>query len=111
MSESEMQADAQYEQQNDDVNVGNKIDNDYASRTGQSQIPVQKDEASIEDPIDPNTADSDATLQSDEKDAIDEGNIINERTRGAQPAGKYQEPSDDVSVSLFIELVGLLVSS
>jgi len=38
-------------------------DNDYVSRTGQSTIPVQKDEASIEDPIDPATADSDATLR------------------------------------------------
>lgn len=37
-------------------------DNDYASRTGQSQIPVTKDESNVEDPIDPATADSDATL-------------------------------------------------
>ena len=38
------------------------VDNDYASRTGQSAIPVTKDDAAIEDPIDPETADSDATL-------------------------------------------------
>ena len=38
--------------------------NDYKSRTGQSQIPVVGDEANIEDPIDGNTADSDAQLGS-----------------------------------------------
>ena len=62
-----MSADDQYEAQNDvtgdDVPSGVKGDNDYASRTGQSHIPVQKDEASIEDPIDPATADSDEQLR------------------------------------------------
>ena len=75
-------ADDQYEQQNDvmggDVPAGNPTDNDYTSRSGnlrvsnlrdhanaiigQYQIPVQKDTAPVEDPIDPATADSDATL-------------------------------------------------
>ena len=39
------------------------MDNDYASRTGQSEIPVQNDDAPVEDPIDAATADSDATLR------------------------------------------------
>ena len=59
-------ADDQYEQQNDvvggDVPAGDAKDNDYASRTGQSQIPVQKDDAPVADPIDPATADSDRSL-------------------------------------------------
>ena len=59
-------ADDQYEAQNDitsgDAPAGDSVDNDYASRTGQSHIPVLKDEKEIEDPIDPATADSDATL-------------------------------------------------
>ena len=59
-------ADDQYEQQNDtttgDVPSGVKTDNDYASRTGQYQIPVQKDETPVTDPIDPATADSDEML-------------------------------------------------
>ena len=59
-------ADDQYEQQNDvtggDVPAGDSIDNDYKSRTGQSHIPVQSDDAPISDPIDPATADSDETL-------------------------------------------------
>lgn len=59
-------ADEQYEQQNDAVTdgvpAGDSKDNDYTSRTGQYQIPVQKDDAPVEDPINPATADSDETL-------------------------------------------------
>ena len=116
-------ADDQYEQQNDptsgDAPSGVKNDNDYASRTGQYQIPVQKDEMPVEDPINPDTADSDATLgefgllslpfwreycidgvlmpgtAQDDKDAIDQSNIIGGRTRGAGPSGGYAEPGDE----------------
>ena len=38
------------------------VDDEYKSRSGQYQIPVQKDSAPVEDPIDPATADSDETL-------------------------------------------------
>ena len=59
-------ADDAYEQQNDapvsGAPAGDSKDNDYVSRTGQYQIPVQKDEAPVHDPIDPATADSDQTL-------------------------------------------------
>ena len=59
-------ADDQYEQKNDAVGsgvpAGDSKDNSYTSRSGQYQIPVQKDEASVNDPIDPATADSDETL-------------------------------------------------
>ncbi|KAI9724330.1 MAG: hypothetical protein M1812_000398 [Candelaria pacifica] len=120
-------ADDQYEQTNDAVGAGvpagDSKDNDYASRTGQSHIPVQKDEKPVEDPIDPATADSDATLgqlnvslssiffhgytlssqsicidittAADDKDAIDSSNIIGGRTRGAGPRGGYSEPGDE----------------
>jgi hypothetical protein len=37
-------------------------DNDYKSRTGQSEIPVQSDDAPVESGIDPDTADSDQQL-------------------------------------------------
>ena len=60
-----MSADAQYEQTNDysEGPAGDAVDNDYTSRTGQKDyIPVQKDEAPVEDPIDPETADSDEQL-------------------------------------------------
>ncbi|KAL8738275.1 MAG: hypothetical protein Q9181_000910 [Wetmoreana brouardii] len=92
-------ADDQYEQQNDvtggGVPSGTKVDNDYASRTGQSQIPVQKDEAPIEDPIDPATADSDQALAQDDAEAIDQSNTVGSRTRKAKPAGSYTEPGDE----------------
>ncbi len=59
-------ADDQYEQKNDvaggEVPAGDPVDNDYKSRTGQYQIPVQSDTAPVADPIDPATADSDETL-------------------------------------------------
>jgi hypothetical protein len=38
------------------------MDNDYKSRTGQGEIPVQGDDMPVEDPIDPATADSDEQL-------------------------------------------------
>ncbi|KAL8677526.1 MAG: hypothetical protein Q9224_007188 [Gallowayella concinna] len=92
-------ADDQYEAQNDptggSVPSGVKGDNDYTSRTGQYQIPVQKDEAPVEDPINPATADSDQTLAQDDKDAIDQSNIIGGRTRGNKPSGGYAEPGDE----------------
>ena len=45
-----------------DAPSGDFQDNDYKSRTGQSEIPVQTDDKTVEDPIDPDTADSDAQL-------------------------------------------------
>ncbi|KAG9561698.1 hypothetical protein KCU77_g8276, partial [Aureobasidium melanogenum] len=79
-----------------ETSTGIAGDNDYQSRTGQSEIPVQRDEASIEDPIDPDTADSDKVLEQDEKAAMNEDNIIDGRTRGAaKPKGSYQEPGDE----------------
>lgn len=45
-----------------DVPTGIAVDNDYASRTGQNQIPVQKDEAPVEDPYNTASADSDEQL-------------------------------------------------
>lgn len=59
-------ADDQYEIQDEipsgNVPSGEPTDNDYASRSGQYQIPVQKDETPVSDPIDPATADSDEML-------------------------------------------------
>ena len=86
--------------------------NDYKSRTGQSEIPVLGDEKPVEDPIDPDTANNDEELgeyhrttylehelisrsAKDDNEAIDEGNIIGGRTRGAKPSGGYTEPGDE----------------
>ena len=43
-------------------NGADTTQDDYKSRTGQSTIPVVSDSTNIEDPIDANTADSDAQL-------------------------------------------------
>ncbi|KIW97525.1 uncharacterized protein Z519_01109 [Cladophialophora bantiana CBS 173.52] len=71
------------------------MQNDYKSRTGQSHIPVQSDDAPVEDPIDATKADSDEQLARDDAEVIDESNIINERTRGATKEGGYREPGDE----------------
>ena len=72
---------------------------DYVSRSGQNDGPikVQSDKASVDDGgyADASKADSDQQLQADEKDAIDQSNIIGERTRGIEK--DYTEPGDDVS--------------
>ncbi|TVY50442.1 hypothetical protein LCER1_G009400, partial [Lachnellula cervina] len=94
-------ADDQYETQNDrpahGVPSGDAQDNAYVSRTGQKQgpIPVQSDGADIEDPINADTADSDAQLARDDNDAIDQSNVIGERTRRAKPSEGYREPGDE----------------
>ncbi|PHH70538.1 hypothetical protein CDD80_5943 [Ophiocordyceps camponoti-rufipedis] len=72
---------------------------DYVSRQGdKAEIPVQADDVRVEDPIDENTADTDEQLERDDKDAIDRGNIINERTRHAAPKDGYREPGDDEGI-------------
>jgi Histone chaperone domain CHZ len=95
-----------------DIPQGDVMDNDYKSRAGQSEIPVQGDAKPVEDPINAETADSDEQLgevsnhmaswsrtnwklAKDDKDAIDESNIIGGRTRGAKPSGGYTEPGDN----------------
>ena len=63
-----MSADDQYEQINDQVSgeapSGDVADDGYTSRTGQKTgpVPVQNDAAPVENPINPDTADSDEAL-------------------------------------------------
>lgn len=102
-----------YTQENNEV----PSDNSYISRKGEPQA-VVSDETKVEDPISANTADSDAqlgtstqsrhhlnpstrdtarltcTTDRDDKEAINEDNIIDKRTRGAKPQAGYQEPGD-----------------
>lgn len=49
--------------QQNEIPAGIAQDNDYASRPGQSEIPVQKDDAPVNDPYDAATADSDEQLR------------------------------------------------
>ncbi|KAF2274146.1 uncharacterized protein EI97DRAFT_469102 [Westerdykella ornata] len=93
-----MNPDDKYEQENDFAEgpTGMKSDNDYVSRQGESYIPVQKDEAPVEDPLDASIADSDQQLERDEKEAINTKNIMKGRTRGAtKQKGVYAEPGDE----------------
>ena len=104
-----------------DAPDGQLHDDSYTTRQS-DPVPVQKDDANVEDPINPEQADSEEQLgafdigfsyrtaaaqselahytdyfaERDEKDAIDESNILDERTRGAKPAGTYAEPPDEV---------------
>ena len=59
-------ADDQHEHVNDQtgdgVPGGDSKDNAYASRPSQGHIPIQSDDAPVEDPIDPVTADTDEQL-------------------------------------------------
>ncbi|TDZ13979.1 hypothetical protein Cob_v010428 [Colletotrichum orbiculare MAFF 240422] len=77
-----------------EIPSGEVKDNEYVSRKAGEPIGVQSDDAKVEDPIDAATADSDEQLARDDKDAIDESNIIDERTRSAKPEGTYREPGD-----------------
>ncbi|KAI9805468.1 MAG: hypothetical protein M1825_000719 [Sarcosagium campestre] len=65
---------------------------EYSNETGNDF--VQRDEK-VDDPIDPNTADSDEQLARDDNDAIDESNIVEDRTRGAGPREGYTDPDED----------------
>lgn len=68
-------------------------DSSYVSK-GQKVAPVVSDDTPVEEAYDDATADTDAQLERDEKDAIDKDNIIEDRTRHAKPAATYREPGD-----------------
>ncbi|RDW89269.1 hypothetical protein BP6252_01301 [Coleophoma cylindrospora] len=76
-----------------ETSSGDIQNNDYVSRPGQSGIPVQSDSADVGG-IE-GSQDSDEQLARDDVEAIDEDNIINDRTRGAKPSGGYAEPGDE----------------
>ncbi|KAI0829164.1 hypothetical protein F5Y06DRAFT_308294 [Hypoxylon sp. FL0890] len=80
-----------------DAPEGQVSDESYAAeaRKDNASIPVLKDDDDVEDPIDPNQADSDKQLERDEAEAIDKKNVLKERTRGEQPRGAYNEPTDE----------------
>ncbi|ORY57797.1 uncharacterized protein BCR38DRAFT_354143 [Pseudomassariella vexata] len=71
--------------------------NSYVSRPGNKGEPlgIVSDQERIKDPIDADKADSDAQLAQDDNAAIDQSNIIKDRTRGAKPEGSYKAPGDE----------------
>ncbi|CAJ2500701.1 Uu.00g035540.m01.CDS01 [Anthostomella pinea] len=84
---------AEYE---NEAPTGDVADDSYVSRPGHKNdaLPVISDQERVEDPIDDRTADTDEQLRRDDKEAIDESNIIGGRTRGAKPVASYREPGD-----------------
>ncbi|RYC56890.1 hypothetical protein CHU98_g9331, partial [Xylaria longipes] len=71
--------------------------NSYVKQRGDDgPIDVVRDEANIEDPVSSRDADSDQQLAKDEKEAIDQSNVIKSRLRGNEPRrGAMAEPSDE----------------
>ncbi|KIX08654.1 uncharacterized protein Z518_03311 [Rhinocladiella mackenziei CBS 650.93] len=88
--------DDRYEAQNDDATevTGDINDASYV-RPGEATIPVQKDTDPVEDPVKPPESNSDEQLEGDEKEAINQDNIIGQRTRAAKPSGSYSEGLDE----------------
>ncbi|KAI0442159.1 hypothetical protein F4803DRAFT_386839 [Xylaria telfairii] len=77
--------------------TGEFNDDSYVKRRGDGgPIDVVKDDAKIEDPVPSQGADSDQQLAQDEKEAIDNKNVIGSRLRGNEPKpGAMAEPSDE----------------
>ncbi|EPS39397.1 hypothetical protein H072_6819 [Dactylellina haptotyla CBS 200.50] len=68
---------------------------DYNTGDDGYAVPVIADNDKTTSGINPGHEDSDEQLARDDRDAIDESNIIDSRTRGAQPRGEYREPGDE----------------
>ncbi|RYP48636.1 hypothetical protein DL768_005480 [Monosporascus sp. mg162] len=80
----------------DEVPEGQVQDDSYvmgADKNGEP-VPVIGDDAKVEDPVDAKDADSNRQLERDEKEAIDESNIV-EGGREKPPARSLKEPSDE----------------
>ncbi|KAL2219721.1 hypothetical protein M432DRAFT_365171 [Thermoascus aurantiacus ATCC 26904] len=98
----ERAAEDAYEEENDPSPVAaTPIDNSYVGETKYEVadvLPVQRDEDDYEDPVQPPYSNSDEQLEQDEREAIDERNILKgDRTRHAQPrtANRYNEGPDE----------------
>ncbi|GKZ63443.1 hypothetical protein AnigIFM60653_004050 [Aspergillus niger] len=97
----EREAEDLYEDENDPSPVsGTFHDNSYAHETQSSlrnQVPVARDQAPYEDPVQPPYSNTDQQLAQDEDEAIDQSNVIPGRTRGAKPQtrNQYSEGPDE----------------
>jgi len=94
----EREAEDRYEEENDPAPVpSTPIDNSYAGDPNQDIgkfVPVQRDEDPFDDPVQPPYSNSDEQLAQDEREAIDQSNIIpGDKLRHAKPrtANGYNE--------------------
>lgn len=91
----ERQADDRYEAENDPRGSENIIDDSYVEG---GPIPVQRDEEPLDDPMQPPFSNTDEQLEQDEREAIDQSNILKgPRTRHAKPRTRnaYNEGPDE----------------
>ncbi|KAJ5488040.1 hypothetical protein N7530_002340 [Penicillium desertorum] len=95
-------AEDNYERENDASPVpGNVTDSSYAEEPNpnlRDKVPVQPDDQSYEDPMQPPYSNSDQQLEKDESEAIDKSNVLRgERLRHAKPrtANRYNEGPDE----------------
>ncbi|OOQ90997.1 hypothetical protein PEBR_02089 [Penicillium brasilianum] len=99
---AEREAEDSYERENDPSPVpGFEPDDSWAREPNpdlQDIVPVQRDEQPVEDPIQPPDSNSDQQLAQDEREAVDQSNILRgERTRHAKPtvSNRYNEGPDE----------------
>ncbi|RYP07090.1 hypothetical protein DL764_002722 [Monosporascus ibericus] len=78
-----------------EVPEGQVQDDSYVMGTDKKgeSVPVMGDDAEVEDPVDTKGTDSNRQLERDEKEAIDESNIM-EGGREKPSSGSLKEPSD-----------------
>lgn len=98
----EREAEDLYERENDPSPVpAGESDNSYVGETNpnlRNVVPVQKDEDAFDDPMQPPYANTDEQLAQDERDAIDQSNILGgDRLRHAKPRTRngYNEGPDE----------------
>ncbi|EED19809.1 conserved hypothetical protein [Talaromyces stipitatus ATCC 10500] len=99
----EREAEDRYEAENDASPVpGFEVDNSYVGETNsnlRNVVPVQNDEAGYDDPMQPPYSNTDEQLAQDEREAIDQSNILGgDRLRHAKPRSRnaYNEgPGED----------------
>ncbi|RHZ72773.1 hypothetical protein CDV55_107032 [Aspergillus turcosus] len=100
---AEREAEDNYEAENDDAAPvsADVVDNSYVGETRRelrNEVPVQPDQADYEDPMQPPYSNTDQQLADDEREAIDQSNIMpGDRLRHAKPmtANKYNEGPDE----------------
>ncbi|KAJ5472660.1 hypothetical protein N7530_006661 [Penicillium desertorum] len=99
---AERVAEDNYERKNDPSPVtGTFRDDSYAKETNpnlRGQVPVQGDNQQFDDPMQPPYSNTDQQLEEDEREAIDESNVLRgDRLRHAKPrtSNKYNEGPDE----------------
>ncbi|KAF3389434.1 hypothetical protein F1880_004142 [Penicillium rolfsii] len=102
---AEREAEDLYERDNDPSPVtGTVTDNDYAREPNpdyQDTVPVQEDEQPVEDPVQPPYSNSNEQLEQDEREAIDQSNVLRgERLRHAKPvtSNRYNEGPEETDL-------------